>query len=274
VDKIGTGQLTVTSAAGANTINAGGLTVSQGTFALSGADGGVKFNAYTLLSGGSLLLDNTAANLNNRLGGVDQAIASRALNINGGTLMILGNASAPTFEGLNSGTTGTLTLGSGGGLITLAPHGAQSLNFTLGTLAATASGATALLRGDNLGAMPGAGVASVFAGGPQATVFPPVLTALNLIGGGAYDGSNLLSIRPDIVADASSNGSGTGFATYSVATGFRPLAASELAPGLYRALTTQSNIDAGTSSAFGTASINSLTFTTPATWSAAVNAAA
>jgi hypothetical protein len=271
LDKIGTGTMTIDSAAGTYTVSIGVATVSQGTLVLSGANGSTKFGTYTLPTGGALVLDNTVNNLNNRLGGVDMAAANRALNLNGGVLTILGNAGAPTVEGINSGTTGTMTLGSGGSVLTLAPNAAQPLGFTIGTLAAPATSATMLVRGTNLGSAQGAGVASFIAGGPLATVFPPTFSALNLTGGGAYDGSNLISIRADIVADTSSTGLGSGFATYSVGTGLRPITSAELAPGLFRALSTTSNVGIGGSGLFGTATVNSLTFTAPSTLTGALN---
>ncbi|NBV84958.1 MAG: hypothetical protein EBS01_01540, partial [Verrucomicrobia bacterium] len=237
LEKIGSGTMTITSAAGTNTITNGILTVSQGSLVMSGGSGSTRFGTYTLNSGGTLLLDNSVSNLNNRLGGVDMAVASRALNINGGALTIVGKSGVETVEGINSGTAGNLTLGSGGGVITLVPNGG-SLSFT-----------------------------------PLAGVYPASFSSLSLQGGGLYDGSNQMSIRPDVVADTSSTGSGTGFATYSVATGFRPLTAAELASGLYRGVATNSNIGVSASQAFGTATVNSLTFAAPSTLSAAGNAA-
>ena len=87
------------------------------------------------------------------------------------------------------------------------------MSFTFGTLAALQPGASLLLRGTSLGATPGAGVASIFGGGPLAGIYPATFTSLNLTGGALYDGSNQISIRADIVADSSATGLGTGFAT-------------------------------------------------------------
>ncbi len=77
LNKIGTGTMTIDSAAGTGTMGIGLFTTSQGTSILSGAAGSTKFTTYTVLEGGTLTLDNSGTNLNNRLGGTDFAIGSR-----------------------------------------------------------------------------------------------------------------------------------------------------------------------------------------------------
>ncbi len=128
-------------------------------------------------------------------------------------------------------------------------NAAQSLTLNAGNIAALSGGGSLLIRGDNLGAAPATGVANLFA--------PSVV---NFLGGGTGDGSNTISIRPDIIADTSATGLGTAFATYSAVGGVRPLAATELAPGLFRAVATTSNVAVNSAQLYGSVTTNSLTF--------------
>ncbi|MCX6839396.1 MAG: autotransporter-associated beta strand repeat-containing protein [Verrucomicrobia bacterium] len=252
LNKIGTGTMTIDSAAGTGTMGIGTFTTSLGTSVLSGAAGSTKFITYTVLEGGTLTLDNSGTNLNNRLGGTDFAIGSglvRNITMQGGEFKIIGNAAAPTVETMNLGTVGALSVVSGGSVLTLDANAAQSLILNAGNIANLSGGGSLLIRGDNLGAAPGAGVASLFA--------PSFNQA---IGGATGNGSNTISIRPDIIADTSATGLGTAFATYSAIGGVRPLAASELAPGLFRAIATNSNVAVNSSQLFGSVTVNSLTF--------------
>jgi len=124
------------------------------------------------------------------------------------------------------------------------------------------AGNSLLVRGDNLGSAPGNGVANLF--------MPSVA---GMIGGGTGNGSNTISIRNDIIADTSATGTGTGFATYSAVGGLRPLTASELAPGLFRAVATNSNVAVSGTQTFGTLTVNSLTINGSTALSAINNAA-
>ncbi|NBV34864.1 MAG: hypothetical protein EBR81_14015, partial [Proteobacteria bacterium] len=98
--------------------------------------------------------------------------------------------------------------------------------FYTGSIGNLTAGASILLRGSNLGATLGAGAAN----------FVALNTAPTLFGGAGAPGTVTMSIRPDILADSSSAGSGMAFATYIGATGtlggtgFRPLYDTELAP--------------------------------------------
>jgi fibronectin-binding autotransporter adhesin len=251
LNKIGTGIFTIDSAAGTGTSGIGTFTTSQGTSVLSGAAGSAKFQTYTLPEGGTLILDNSVTNLNDRLGGTNFTVGAglvRNITMQGGEFKIIGNAGAATVETLNLGTVGAIGVQSGSSIITLDANASRSLILNAGNIANLSGGGALLIRGDNLGAAPGNGVANLFA--------PSVG---NFLGGATGDGSNTISVRPDIIADASATGNGTAFATYSAIGGVRPLAASELAPGLFRAVATTSNVAVNSAQLFGSVTTNSLT---------------
>jgi autotransporter-associated beta strand protein len=292
ITKVGTGILSLTG----TSTSAGALVVNQGGITYIGT-GRTGFLANTLAASSSLILDNAITNTNNRLGGnVVTGATGGTLTLGGGSLTIIGNASAPTVESLGAfvpltggsltnassivtvvstaglvpgmvvsgtagipatmttilavtspttftlsgnatasitgltlqaGTLGTLTPSAGGSTITLAPNAAQSLAFYTGAVSNVLAGASILLRGGSLGATLGTGVANLVA-----------LTASpTMIGGGGAAATATMSIRPDILADTSATGFGTGFATYVGAagtystggTGFRPLVATSTA---------------------------------------------
>jgi autotransporter-associated beta strand protein len=245
LNKIGTGTMTIDAATGNSTFSIGTMTVSKGGVTLNGA-GQTEFGTYTVLQNGTLTLDNSVTNVNNRLGG-----PNRAVNLQGGELVIIGNAAAPTTETIHSAgvpNVGVLTFGNGNSRLTLQPNAAQPLTLSIGRLGDQPGAETGLIRGTGLGNAPGNGVATVLNIGN-----------VQLSGGGVGDGSNQIGIRPDILGDTNAAGLGTGFLTYSTGRGFRPLAASELSPGLFRAFATNSNVAVSGSTLFGTATVNSLT---------------
>ena len=121
---------------------------------------------------------------------------------------------------------GALVIQNGRGIINITPGGGTSTNvLNLTTLNAIANngalGGTLLLRGTGLGGTAGANVANL-----------TFTTAPAVIGGGGGANSTTMSIRPDILGDTSLAGNGTGFVTYIAGTGFRLLAANELAANL------------------------------------------
>ncbi len=196
------------------------LQVNQGAVAFSGAGTG-QFGTYIALPTGSLILDNSGTNVNDRLGGSaiqGQTTANRVLGIAGGTVQIIGNATAATTE-----TVGTLNLNggvtnpTGTGTLTLQANAAQPLTFTaVNNLGAINQQSTAVFRG--LSNTTGAGQANLALTG-----------TLGGLGGTGANGTTTMSIRPDILGDASITGTGTGFLTKDTTTGFlRPLAAGEL----------------------------------------------
>ena len=97
---IGTGTTVLT---GTSTMPAP-FSVNGGTVSLAGANGSIAATSFTVGMGGTLQLDNTLAVLNTRF-----SAATAALNLNGGTFVVLGNASTPVAEV----STGGVTLGSG-----------------------------------------------------------------------------------------------------------------------------------------------------------------
>jgi autotransporter-associated beta strand protein len=221
--KIGAGTLTLTGVANitpatlAGSGSTGTLTVAQGAVTYSGAGTGA-FQTNTVLTGGELLLDNTAANVNNRLNG---SATSGSLLLSGGTFAINGNSTASTTE-----TIGTFTLSNGFSAITLNANASQSLSLIIGTLSAPAAGGTLLLEG-----------VSASGGSGSATV-----SGTNIVftsqGGGA-NGTTTMSVRPDILGDLSATGSGTAFVVEDSVTGdLRPLTTAEMATTLTNAATT------------------------------------
>lgn len=209
VIKVGSGTLTLT---GTHTTTSN-LQVSGGGITYSGASTGV-FGTTIVLPSATLTLDNAGTNVNHRLTG--GAGTGGTLNVQGGNFRIVGNSSAATSE-----TIGTLNLSPGSNaygrsIITLEADPNQSLTFTAGALTGQALGSTSLIRG-----------LSSTAGNGQANL---VLTGgLGGSGGTGANGTTTMSIRPDIIGDASISGTGTAFVTKDSVTGFlRPLTAAEM----------------------------------------------
>lgn len=217
--KAGTGTMTITSAQSPTTGSTGSVTVNGGTLAYSGA--GAPFPsvaAATALSsavtfnsnvGGTLQLDNSSGNLSNRLG----LNTAGTFNLQGGTLAINGSSAGNTGEVVT-----TFNVVNGGGIVNLAPDAASQLNMTITTLNTVNATGSALIQG-----IDGSAAA---AGKSTLVIATPNLQASQ--GGGANGAANM-SIRPDIIADASKTGSGTGFLVKdSVTNVYRPLATTEL----------------------------------------------
>ncbi len=206
--KQGAGTFTLT---GTSTYT-GATGVSGGTLALSGATGAATGGAFAVNSGARLLLDNSAANNNNRIAG--------ALTLNGGEFVVLGNAAANTTE-----TLGALTLATGYSTITLDPNAATNTRVTFASLARTA-GATGLFRGTNLGANT---VASQTAGTSSI-----VFTTAPALTGAGNAGTATVGIVTGAIGAGGASGStsaGTDFVTYNPPTGtvngLRPLLVTE-----------------------------------------------
>ena len=231
VTKIGSGVWTLTGAdasqllgtllvEGGASVGAGG-TASGGIY-LGGANATLGFTNYTLASGGNLVLDDTTNAVSGRLGingiasgataGIGNAYSgqARVLQMQGGTLAILGGATAVT-ETVNEIT---MTNG-GGGVITLAAAGTGGVNLTvLGSTSIPAQNGsgTLLILGDSLGGAAGANVASI-----KLTTAPAYPAAGGLTGSANTAAANNDSVRPDIIGDTSASGVGadstTGFIT-------------------------------------------------------------
>ena len=201
VNKIGTGTMTLT---GVST-NTGNLQVSQGGVTFSGSGTGV-FGVYRTLPGATLTLNNSGTNVDNRLGGT---ATLGTLSMEGGNFRFLGNAVAATSETV--GTFNFTTANSHGpSIFTFEPAG-QNLTFNVGTTFSAIGQGTALIRG-----LTGASGKARFNIGSVA------------LGGTGANGTTTISIRPDLLGDASPTGLGTGFIVKdSVTNDLRIIAASE-----------------------------------------------
>ena len=196
--KVGSGVMTMTSAqdaAGSWT----GIYVEGGRVVYAGA--GRAFQATTTVGsafmrvddGAVLELSNAAQAVNNRLG---LATAGTFEN-RGGRLIIGGSATAPVSERFT-----TLTFRYGGGRIELAPVAGQSLLLDVGNVISGQSDGSLVIAGIT-GNAAGAGVANLKIG--------TVNFYHNAQQGGGYNGTTNMSVRGDILADAATNGRGTGF---------------------------------------------------------------
>ena len=176
------------SYSGATTVRGGTLTFSQGGTALN--------------SGGTLLLDNTALNVADRLSDTFPITVA-------GTLALRGNATASSNE-----TLGPLHFGATRGAVSITPNAAQPAAFVFDSLAPRAAGQSGVIdfQGAGLGSAAGPGVSTVrFTNAPA------------LVGGNGNEGTPNLGILP---AALGSVASGTTFVTYG-ANGIRPLTDAE-----------------------------------------------
>ena len=211
-----TGQAVPTSSTGTFTI-AGGNPVTGGV-TYSGLGSGA-FSSYTVTPTGTLTLDNGTSNAapgTTRLNGNN---SSTLPNVTlGGNLAILGNGSATTTENIN-----VLTILGGGGAFTLGAAG-QNITVNLTTLAVAGAnaGGSLLLRGTNLGGTTGVTTNVILANAANFNAPAGQGTGLN--------GSTTMTIRPDIIADATAAGTGTAFLTRDTTTGaLRALTNAEMA---------------------------------------------
>ena len=237
VGKLGAGNMTLTG----QSTSTGNFYAYNGTTTFSGS-GSAAFATY-YLQGGTIVLDNSATALNNRLGGT-----AKALTFPGGNFKLVGHATDAVTEAV-----GTLQLSTIGGksTITVDPTagGATTLSFNDFTNSYTSgTGATFIMRGPGLGGTPatrnidGTVTANPAANGLIVTAVPRMWsTSTNsgtnpnsiagINGGGQVIGSAgtaLAMVRVDTLGDTSLTGSGTGFVTMDTTTsGLRILAASE-----------------------------------------------
>jgi autotransporter-associated beta strand protein len=207
----GQGDTTILGAVdGGGTINAlgapagGWLLTSSGTLSLAGAAGVIQQAASVSIISGRLLLDNSTAN------NADRLADAIPLVMQGGELALVGN-SLGTTEAM-----GNLTLGTAS-LTALTVTASNSPAVLMPATVVRGTGATALVRGDNLGAGGGGAAARIqFATAP----------ALSNAGSG-----DEIGIVPYLVGATNPAGSGTGLVTYD-AYGLRLLAESEYNSGL------------------------------------------
>ncbi len=115
VSKIGSGSFGLT---GGDSTSTATFNIYGGAVTYSGT-ASTAFGSNIINQTGSLILDNTGTNENNRLGGL-----LKALTVAGGEFKIQGNAAG------SSESLGALTTPNGGGVITLVPGaGSTVLNF-------------------------------------------------------------------------------------------------------------------------------------------------
>ncbi|OYW77350.1 MAG: hypothetical protein B7Z37_04705 [Verrucomicrobia bacterium 12-59-8] len=267
ITKIGTGTMTLGSVDNSGNI-LGTLLVGQGTVQLNDATAREGFAAYTLNVGGTLLLDSSTNVLSNRLGGnvnatFAQTGATRSLTMQGGTLVFTGGASAVTEN------IGVLTIQNGGGVIQL-NGGIGGVNLSITALTTTGTATSAFSNQNSTGTLLIQGAASSVAAGNGTVGIPTGNFNVPGTQGGGANGTFTMSVRPDILVDASATGTGTGFAVLdSVSRVIRPLQTAELlgSTALNSAAITGSTTNVGLSTnttalesaLFGNVTANSLT---------------
>ena len=225
--KVGTGTLTMTSAQSGLSGSSGGVTVNGGGLTYSGVGASYPSTqltpvTYNVNTSGTITLDNFATNVPNRLGlGASQG----TLNLSGGTLAIIANAVG------SSETVNVLNFGNGASTIQFTPGagGATTLNVT-GSFSNQGGQDSGLVTGSGLGGS-GAGSVNVVVTG-----------TFSAVGGGGGAGTETISIRPDLLGDAT-GGPGTGFLTRDTGTNnLRPLnQGSELTSDMAQAALNLSN---------------------------------
>jgi len=226
---------------------------SDTTAELQVLQGGLRLNSalpvgfgttFRVGESGTLILDNSATALNNRLGGATKIVYGQ-----GGTISLIGNAATPVTETIgtlrNDGApTGTLSY------LNVAA-GAATTTFAITTLDATTGNGrqtTWVFRTPAMANLPGTySAANVYTPNPgNLTNGLITATTANLLGGGTIAGlwgSPLVPTRHDILGDANPAGGGTGFVTQeATASGFRLLAPSEYSPWAQATVTTNLNV--------------------------------
>jgi len=191
--KVGSGVLTFdkaqpsTGSFGAITVSGGGITYAgDGAGFVSTTSSKSIFNVQT---GGVLTLDNASTNRNDRLG----ASAGGTVNMQGGKLIITGNALGSTSETIN-----TLGLATGGGRIELVPDSNSQLSLIVTNLAAVGTGSLVIAGADGINV--GTGFADFQLSNP------------NMPGTQGFTGTSK-AVRGDILISSTRNGLGDGFLT-------------------------------------------------------------
>ncbi|MDB5320604.1 MAG: Autotransporter-associated beta strand repeat protein [Phycisphaerales bacterium] len=244
INKVGQDTLTITN----NVIyTTGGTNLQLGTMVLGGAAGAMTGGStITMSSGGTLILDNTANKLDNRLAG-------KGVFVNG-NLIIKGNA-AGTQE-LTSVAANVMTFQNSGSTITLLPDAAGSvlLNNTANVALSRTAGATSLWRGNGLGTLALAGLAANTAGFGDGTQANPGFSGTQVL---ATNVTNR-GVLAWALLDTTNNGTGSSFATYNTTNGFQAL--NFATDGVTNALTANANVLSTTGvTTAGVNVINSLT---------------
>ena len=196
--------------------------VNGGTLVLSGSGGAIALSSGITLSGGTLLLDNSAANNPNRIG------STVPLTLQGGELSLAGNA-AGTAQAARS-----LLLRPGDNVVSVAAS-SNVASLTMGSLTRSA-GDVAMVCGSSLGSASSGSVAQIL-----------FSTAPTLSNSGSGSG---IGILPYFYGDNSPRGGGTDLVTYG-SNGLRLLTANEysgtVVAGANVKLTSSANVSASTS---------------------------
>ena len=245
-----TGVIAASNTQGLNKLGAGNLTL-----------GGNISNLYTgntVVSGGSLILDNTdGAGGNN----ADRIVNASALVLDNGSFIYKGSDSADSTE-----TIGAISGGGGKSTLTVTYGGTQVATLTAASIAHSNSGnGTILVNGTNLGKN-NTDVASIgrliLTTAPSGTAFVGTSNALTT---GINAGVTDTKIVPFLVGEATATTGGLGtatgipntFVTYVAGSGLRPLNPTD--EFVNNALTATKNIYiTSTTSSATTGSINSL----------------
>jgi fibronectin-binding autotransporter adhesin len=282
--KTGAGTLVLTAAAtyaGATTISplppsgsSFGLPLinANGTYPTGGGGGQITLNANGAFAGGNagvtivgaganstgattagtLLLDNTATNVSNRLGG-----SSVPLDLQGGTFQVIGNHTTSSTESF-----GALTVDAGASTINLSIAGTSpttNLQVTAASLTRSNYGVLNLL-GTTVGTA-AAGTNDV-----SSLLLTSATTVTSaLVGGGGAIGSTTISIVPWVAGE---NATGTAIdtlVTYTPTYGFHPLTTSEYATISSGTTTTNNVLVTSGLNLTTTTTINSLNFGATAT---------
>jgi autotransporter-associated beta strand protein len=242
--KVGGDELFLTN--GANTLNA--FTINEGTIVLNstGQFTAAAGNTLTIGAGGSLILDNFANPVQNRVG-------NRFIAVDG-YLTLLGNNNTAITETIGNSSTGSnLNASYGQGIITLEAQTGAALTLAIsgtGQPFVSTSGTLEII-GTSLGSVSGVGVAAL----------SNTLTNFTGTGQSGAAGTANQAMNPFTIAINASNGT-AGFASFSSNTAS---ATSILQPltvtGGIATLTATDNIFASTAltAATGITSINSLT---------------
>ncbi len=227
--KVGAGTMTIASAQNALSGSSGGVTVNGGGLTYSGVGAAYPSTVltpvtYNVNTAGTLTLDNSGTNVANRLG---LNASNGTLGLGGGTVTLVANAAASSetinLLNFNSGASTIQFTGGAGGTVTL--------NVT-GNVSGQGGQDTALVTGLGLGS----------------TVNVVVTGAFPSTGGGGGAGTDTISIRADLLGDAT-GGAGTGFLTRDSANRLRPLnQTTELTPDMVLAAITGGNSNTGLTS--------------------------
>lgn len=261
--KLGSGALNLANAntyTGATTIGTSGSATSAGTTTVSGASGSIATSSgYTVNGSGSQLnLDYS--------GGAGPATLSR-LNDNGAVTLSLGGElrfTNSTNATNTSETFGTLTLGTGAGIVTVnqAGTGAAVNAITSTDFSRGSNFATGLIRGTTLGLTNNTNRGELKLTSTAGLTFVGASTSA---AGNNTGTVKDLRIVPYLIGDTNATGTGSNFVTYDTTSGFRILGSSEqttLTTG-YTTAVSHENVNAGTNITLTNASgiaVNSLLF--------------